>query len=100
MSSNKKYVDIFNRYSATTIFISLYLLGPFITACGLLYVGMYNEFNKWLFGLITYLYIYSFYGLKGVIIFKIGCLYSMYNILSNIDTSKKLVQLKKKKEFL
>ncbi len=100
MSNSKKYVDIFNKYSLTTIFLSLYFLGSTFTASVLLYIGMYKEFNKWLFGLILYLYTYSFYGFKGIIIFKLGCLYTLYNVFSNIDTDKKLVQLKKKKEFL
>lgn len=99
-SKNSKHLFGVNPFYVCLFIISLSLFGPLITFVCTSVIGLFNSYIRVSVGAILMAFVYYMFGTLGLLMFKVACLYTLFNIFYGSTTYNKIVELKKSNEFL
>ena len=99
-SKNNKHLFDINPFYVCLFIVSLLLFGPLLTFVGVSLIAFLNSYTRICIGAILSTLIYCTFGFAGVVMFKVACLYTLFNLFSGSATSDKIIELKQSNEFL
>ena len=99
-SKNDKHLFDINPFYVCLFIISLLLFGTLITFVGVSLIAFLNSYTRICIGAILSTLIYCMFGFAGIVMFKVACLYTLFNLFSGSATSNKIIELKQSNEFL
>lgn len=96
---NNQYLFGVNSFYICVSVLSLVLFGPLITFATICAIGFLNSYNRISIGSLLIAVIYCMFGYTGLLMVKIACIYTMFNIYYSTFTSNKIVKFARNNNF-
>jgi hypothetical protein len=99
LQENNQYLFGINPFYVYVSILSVLLAGPLITFIMISAIGFFNSYNRISIGAFLTAVTYYMFGYMGLIMFKIACIYTIFNIYYNTVTNNKIIELKRSNNF-